>query len=75
LKEKIESKKQADTKSPAQKLVIRVWGDVFLGARETGSGNPGLKNRDYHYHEATQTFLGRRTFEETEAENPETEED
>lgn len=31
-------------------IVARLWHkDVFLGARDSGTGNPGAKNRDFHY--------------------------
>lgn len=48
-------------------LVVRLWPVcVFLGARETATGNPGANCRDYHFDQRNGQFRHQLKIEETD---------
>ena len=53
----------------AGKTVVRCWHkNVFSGARDAAVADPGALNVDFHFRASDAELLGRKTWDETEAE-------
>ena len=63
----VPSSSQAPLVLPSDLLCIRIWHrDVFLGARDSGMGNPGERCMDYWFDQKTAQLLAKMKLDETD---------